>query len=188
MTREAPTQSSVSGDTPACGRLLRRLRTGGAWLLAALVVGTLTVQMASAQDPSMRLPDVFKNTTSPGKSSFPKSKDGMLGPRPKIDRAQPIYLQTDRLVYDEKNNRVIAEGNVEIYYNNYILTADKVIYDQSLNKLMAEGNAQLKDPNGSVTRADRFEATDDFRDAFIQSLSVVAMDDCLLYTSDAADE
>jgi LPS-assembly protein len=101
----------------------------------------------------------------------------MLGPRPKIDLAQPIYLQTDRVIYDEKNNRIIAEGNVEIYYNNYILTADKVIYDQSLNKLTAEGNAQLKDPNGSVTRADRFEATDDFRDAFIQSLSVVTQDD-----------
>ena len=41
----------------------------------------------------------------------------------------------------------------------------------------AEGNAQLKDPNGSITRADRFEALDDFRDAFVQSLSVVLKDD-----------
>ena len=80
-------------------------------------------------------------------------------------------------IYDTRNNRVIAQGNVEIYYNNYILTADQVIYDQSTNKLIAEGNAQLKDPNGSITRADRFEALDDFRDAFIQSLSVVTADD-----------
>ena len=65
---------------------------------------------------------------------------------------------------------MIAQGNVEIYYNNYILTAERVIYDQSVNKLVAEGNAQLKDPNGSITRADRFEALDDFRDAFVQSL------------------
>ena len=190
MTREAPTQSCVSGDAPDRGRLLRRLRTGGAWLLAALIAVGLAVslpaQMASAQDSSLRVPDVFKNTTSPGKSSFPKSKEGMFGPKPKIDRAQPIYLQTDRLVHDEKNNRVIAEGNVEIYYNNYILTADKVIYDQAINKLTAEGNAQLKDPNGSVTRADRFEATDDFRDAFIQSLSVVAMDDTRIAAESAS--
>jgi LPS-assembly protein len=184
VTRGAPTQSRVSGDAPVRGRLLRRLRAGGAWLLAALIAGSLAAQMASAQDPSMRLPDVFKNTTS-GKSSFPKAKDGMFGAKPNIDRAQPIYLQTDRLVYDEKNNRVIAEGNVEIYYNNYILTADKVIYDQSLNKLTAQGNAQLKDPNGSVTRADRFEATDDFRDAFIQSLSVVTLDDSRIAAENA---
>ncbi len=82
-------------------------------------------------------------------------------------------MQADQLIYDTKNNRVIAQGNVEIYYNNYILTADKVIYDQGINKLFAEGNAQLKDPNGSITRADKFEALDDFRDAFIQSLSMV---------------
>ena len=186
MTRGAPTQYSVSGGAPVRGRALRRLRTVGVWLLGALVVGSIVAQVASAQDAAVRLPDVFKNTTSAGKSSFPKSKDGMFGRKPKIDRAQPIYLQTDRLVYDEKNNRVIAEGNVEIYYNNYILTADKVIYDQGLNKLTAEGNAQLKDPNGSVTRADRFEATDDFRDAFIQSLSVVTLDDTRIAAKSAS--
>ena len=99
------------------------------------------------------------------------------GPKPKIDSAQPLYLQADQLLYDTKNSRVIAQGNVEIYYNNYILTADQVVYDQAVNKLIAEGNAQLKDPNGGITRADRFEALDDFRDAFIQSLSVVTADD-----------
>ena len=86
-------------------------------------------------------------------------------------------MQADQLLYDTKSSRVIAQGNVEIYYNNFILTADQVVYDQSTNKLVAEGNAQLKDPNGSITRADRFEALDDFRDAFIQSLSVVTTDD-----------
>ena len=91
--------------------------------------------------------------------------------------SQPLYMQADQLLYDTKNNRVIAQGNVEIYYNNYVLTADQVIYDQNVNKLLAEGNAQLKDPNGGITRADRFEALDDFRDAFIQSLSVVTQDD-----------
>jgi Ca-activated chloride channel homolog len=120
--------------------------------------------------------DVVKNA-APGRSAFPKSKGGIFGTKPKIDRALPVYLQTDRLVYDEMSNRVIAEGNVEVSYNNHIVTADKVIYDQRLNKLTFEGNARLKDPNGSITRADRFEATDDFRDAFIQSLSVVATDD-----------
>jgi LPS-assembly protein len=131
------------------------------------------------QDPSLRLP-----TVAP-KSSFPKQPGGMLGPAPKIDRAQPLYLQADQLIYDTKGNRVIAQGNVEIYYNNFILTADQVIYDQGVNKLYAEGNAQLKDPNGSITRADRMEALDDFRDAFIQSLSVVTRDDTRIAAENA---
>jgi LPS-assembly protein len=86
-------------------------------------------------------------------------------------------MQADQLIYDTQNSRVIAQGNVELYYNNYILTADQVIYDQNTNKLIAEGNAQLRDPSGTITRADRFEALDDFRDAFVQSLSVVTQDD-----------
>jgi LPS-assembly protein len=178
--RDAPTPQSASGRAPGCSRPARRLWAGGVRLVIALLAGAVLGQlglarMAAAQDV-VRLPDLASQNKAP-KGAFPKQKGGIFGPAPKIDRAQPIYLQTDRLIYDDKNNRVIAEGNVEIYYNNYILTADKVIYDQSSNKLTAEGNAQLKDPNGAVTRADRFEATDDFRDAFIQSLSMVTMDE-----------
>jgi lipopolysaccharide assembly outer membrane protein LptD (OstA) len=91
--------------------------------------------------------------------------------RPRAQAEQPLYLQADQLIYDTKSNRVIAQGNVEIYYNNFILTADQVIYQKDLNKLTAEGNAQLKDPNGNITRADRLEAPSDLRDAFARSLS-----------------
>jgi LPS-assembly protein len=174
VMREAPTAHDVSGEAPGRGLSALRRWGVGAWLtLAVIGAGFLLSQVAVAQDPAIRLP------APPGsKSAFPKQPGGILGmSAPKIDRSQPIYIQTDKLIYDDKSNRVIAQGNVEIYYNNYILTADKVVYDQSLNKLVAEGNAQLKDPNGAVTRADRFEATDDFRDAFIQSLSVVTADD-----------
>ncbi len=151
----------------------------GPWWVAALallcaptLLCCLLAPPALAQDPSLRMrPQLRANR------SFPKQPGGILGPSPKIDRAQPLYMQADQLIYDTKNNRVIAQGNVEIYFNNYILTADKVIYDQGINKLFAEGNAQLKDPNGSITRADKFEALDDFRDAFVQSLSMVTSDD-----------
>jgi LPS-assembly protein len=140
-------------------------------LLVALAVGlAVAARPSAAQDPSLLTPQKKA-------SSFPKGKGGILGPKPHIDQAQPLFLQADQLLYDTQNSRVIAQGNVEIYYNNFILTADQVIYDQSTNKLIAEGNAQLKDPNGAITRADRFEALDDFRDAFIKSLSVVTADD-----------
>src|SRR5262245_13267703 len=138
--REAPTPHSVSGDAPCCGRPLRALRTGIVRLLLTLALGCGLAPIASAQDPSVRLPDIsknipFGNTPAPPKSSFAKNPGGIFGKAPKIDRAQPIYLQTDRLIYDDKTNRVIAQGNVEIYYNNYVLTADKVVYDQSSNRL-----------------------------------------------------
>src|SRR5262245_21016558 len=167
--REA-TPHSGCGAASCCRLPGRQRLTAACTLLLALVAGAWLLPYAAlAQD--LRLPG------APGKppSSFAKSKDGIFAPPPKLDRAQPLFVQADNLIYDK--NRVIAQGNVEIYYNNYILTADKVVYDQSLNKLVAEGNAQLKEPNGSVVRADRFEATDDFRDAFIQQLSTITSDD-----------
>jgi LPS-assembly protein len=149
-------------------------------LMALLAVAGLLPGAAFAQQPTLQLPDPLSPQSAFGKqkqkqkpkSSFPKQK---LAPPPKIDRTQPMFVQAENLIYGK--NQVIAQGNVEIYYNNYILTADKVTYDQTLNKLTAEGNAQLKDPNGQITRADVFEATDDFRDAFIQRLSVITADD-----------
>src|SRR6516164_8093213 len=148
------------------GRLLGRARH-----LLALVAALLALAPLAARAQLATFPSNQQRT-----SSFPQHPGGMFGPPPRIDQAQPLYMQADQLLYDTKNNRVIAQGNVEIYYNNFVLTADQVVYDQSVNKLIAEGNAQLKDPNGSITRADRFEALDDFRDAFIQSLSVVTAD------------
>jgi LPS-assembly protein len=156
----------------SCGGAHTRGRRQHRWSWAALALFALTVALPVA------LPVPFGGGGARAQSSsFPQSVGDIFGPAPKIDQAQPLFLQADQLIYDTKNNRVVAQGNVEIYYNNYILTADQVIYDQNVNKLTALGNAQLKDPNGTITRADRFEALDDFRDAFVQSLSVVTKDD-----------
>jgi LPS-assembly protein len=81
-----------------------------------------------------------------------------------------MCVQADQLLYDARSNRVIAQGNVEIYYNNFILTADQVIYDRSASELVAESSVQLKNPDGAVTRGDRLRLTDDYRDAFSNAL------------------
>jgi LPS-assembly protein len=177
VMRRAPTPHLTCGGAPACRRQgggLQRVRALARLLSVALVftfwVGALSSDAVLAQDPSQKIKE--KKITS-----FPKEKGGMFGPRKKIDQAQPLYLQADQLIYDTRGNRVIAQGNVEVYYNDYILTADQVIYDQSANTLTAEGNAQLKDPNGTITRADRLQTVDDFRDAFAEHLSVITRDD-----------
>jgi len=140
-------------------------------VLAALLAGPgAFVSDAFAQDPS-------SSGSTTGAKSFPKQSGGIFGKRQKVDQAQPLYLQGDQLVYDSQGNKVVAKGNVEIYYNNNILTADEVVYDQTAGTLTAAGNVLLKDPNGNIIRADRYTLSDDFRDGFIQSLAVVARDD-----------
>lgn len=139
-------------------------------LSGVLLAGLLAVSPARAQDPSIL-------GTPPAKgSSF--SKASMFGKvNKKLDKAAPLNLQGDQLIYDTQGNRVIARGNVEIFYNDYILTADEVIYDQSASTLTAVGNVTLKEPQGNIVRADRYTLTDDFRDGFVQSLSIVSKDD-----------
>ena len=126
MMRRAPIPHTACGSARVCSRRHGWLRLVPALALLTTVAVALTLVAcrSTAQDPSLR-------HARPKKSSFAKKKGGIFGPQPKIDRAQPLYMQADQLLYDTKNNRVIAQGNVEIYYNNYILTADKVIYDQA---------------------------------------------------------
>jgi hypothetical protein len=100
-------------------------------------------------------------------------KSGITPPPPRVDPNSQLYMQADQLMYDTQNSRVVAQGNVEMYYNNFVLTADQVVYDQRTNKLVAEGNAQLKDPNGAITRAERLEMLDDFRDLSIVDKRIV---------------
>ncbi len=138
-------------------------------VLALLSATLVTAFDALAQDATTLAPDVQRQ------SAFPKQS--LVGPSRNIDKSQPLYLQGDELVYDTGGNKVIARGNVEIFYNNYILTADQVVYDQSANTLTAVGNVVLKEPNGNIVRADRYTLTDDFRDGFVSQLSVVASDD-----------
>ncbi len=127
-----------------------------------------------AQDPSL--------SVAPGKpgnrASGPFRVDSAdLMPSTKVDSSKPLYLQGDQLIYDNDGNSVVARGNVEIYFNDYILTAEEVVYDQGAGTLTAVGNVILKEPNGNVIRADRYTLTDDFRDGFVQQLSATAKDD-----------
>ena len=101
------------------------------------------------------------------------------------DKAAPLLLQANDLVYDNRNNRVIARGNVEIYYNDNVLLADEVIYDKSANTLTAMGNVRLKDSDGSVVNAERLTLSSDFRDGFIRSLRALTQDDTRVAASNA---
>ncbi|MGE0855909.1 MAG: LPS-assembly protein LptD, partial [Hyphomicrobiaceae bacterium] len=147
--------------------------------LALLILGF--APPAFAQDPSLErniIPTArASNKGVTSTQAFPAKSGSMFGPVKAPDKTQPLYLQGDQLIYDNAGNRVVARGNVEIYYSNYILTADEVIYDQGAQTLTAAGNVMLKEPNGNIVRADRYTLTDDFRDGFVQSLSIVARDD-----------
>ncbi len=190
MMRESRTPQEGCGTSRvggwsqgAAGRVL--LLTARSFAALAIVAVSFVSVIAgsspaSAQDPSVSSGKI----TLP--SSFGKSSGGMFGKVNKdLDKTKPLNLQGDQLIYDTAGNRVIARGNVEIFYNDYILTADEVIYDQNASTLTAVGNVTLKEPQGNIVRADRYTLTDDFRDGFVQSLRITSKDDSSI-TADQA--
>lgn len=100
----------------------------------------------------------------------------------------PLLLQADELVYDNNNSRIIAKGNVEVYYKNYVLLSDSLIYDQKAETLNAVGNVRIKEPDGAVINADRITLTDDFRDGFIRSFTAVTKEEARIAASNAYKE
>ena len=161
-----------------CGR-----SRGGSWRFAAagfaralscvLGAALFTIHFGGSAEAASKQPSTFGKESIFGKVNT------------QVDKTQPMRLQGDQLIYDKAGNRVIARGNVEIYYNDNILTADEVVYDQGGGTLTAVGNVTLKEPQGNVIRADRYTLTDDFRDGFVQSLSVVSQDQSTI-TADRA--
>lgn len=167
-----------SREAAGCAFALSRVIGSVVVLFIACSV-LLGVESAIAQDPSIK-------GTPVSNSSFAKQAGGMFGKINKnLDKSQPLNLQGDKLVYDSAGNRVIARGNVEIFYNGYRLTADEVIYDQNASTLTAVGNVLLKEPQGNVVHADRYTLTDDFKDGFVQALRVTARDDSTITAEQA---
>ncbi len=109
----------------------------------------------------------------------------LLDPSLKSNPDAPMLLQADELIYDNKNNKVRASGNVEVFYNKHTLLADQIIYDRNLNVLIAEGNVRIKEPDGAIVKAERIRLTDDFREGFIKSLKIRTSNDASI-TADRA--
>lgn len=101
------------------------------------------------------------------------------------NKAAPMLLQADDLIYDNRNNRVIARGNVEIYQDENVLLADEVVYDKTSNTLSANGNVRLKASDGSVVNAERLTLQSNFRDGFVRSLRALTQDDTRVAAANA---
>jgi LPS-assembly protein len=124
-----------------------------------------------------------------GGAGIASAKEDLLTPQiNKNGTNLPLLLQADELAYDNKNSRIIAKGNVEVYYKNYALLSDQLIYDQKGNTLNAIGNVRIKEPDGAVITADRITLTDDFRDGFIRSFRAVTKEEARIAAASAYKE
>lgn len=95
---------------------------------------------------------------------------GKSAPKTEQKRPDRMLVEAKELVYNRDNHTVTAIGDAQVYYQGKVLEADRVIYNQSTKRVFAEGNAKLTEADGSVTRGERIDVTDDFRDGFVDVL------------------
>jgi len=87
-----------------------------------------------------------------------------------------MVLVADELVYDNDAQTVTAQGNVQIEYDGNRLVARKVTYNQRTNRMVAEGNVEIVERDGNRIYSDRVDVTDDFREGFVNALRVETTD------------
>jgi LPS-assembly protein len=137
---------------------VRQFRRAGFVLLCALFAsGAAYAQTLPKQVPQSQ-------TTEPSLTSRFMKKKATAGPNAQM------LVTANEMIYDYRNNKVHAVGGVQIYYDGGVLEADKVTYDRITNKMFAEGNVRYKAKDGNVLHANTLDMTQDFREAFVNSM------------------
>ncbi len=100
--------------------------------------------------------------------------------------AENIAVEADTLIYDADANKVIARGNVQLSYQNYLASADRAVYDRKTGDLTLIGNAVVRDPAKVIYTGERIEVTGDFKRAFLEAL-VMQTPDGAIVTADESE-
>lgn len=126
-------------------------------MIGAVLVLVLALGLAGTDLPGA----VFAETPASRQVAMPPSESmaSLLADRVKI----------------RNDNTLVAEGNVEIFYQSNRLSAKRVIYDQARDKLTIEGPIRMVQPgaSGSVVIADQAELSPDLQSGVMKSARMV---------------
>ncbi|MBK5945412.1 hypothetical protein CCR83_02860 [Rhodobacter veldkampii DSM 11550] len=89
-------------------------------------------------------------------------------------RSDAATVLADR-VYLSGDNRLTAEGAVEVWYRGNRLTASRIVYDQTTDRLTLDGPIRLTEPGaaGTVLVADSANLSADLRDGVLRGARLV---------------
>jgi LPS-assembly protein len=86
-----------------------------------------------------------------------------------LNKTDPVLLEAKQMGYDKINAIVVAQGDVEIVQNDYIVRADQVTYNQNTSVVRATGNVSVMQPDGNVYFAQDVELQDKLKSGVVQN-------------------
>jgi LPS-assembly protein len=89
----------------------------------------------------------------------------------------PTLLLAEQLRNDRNEGVTIAEGAVEVEHGGRVLQADRVIYNEKTNKVKAQGNVRIFELNGEIIFVDEAELSGDLKEGLIKEIKVILTDD-----------
>ena len=84
-----------------------------------------------------------------------------------------VQFTADQLDYDYENDVVTASGEVRLNRRSDRLRADRIVWNRKTGKVVAEGNIVIVNPEGDAAYGDRIELTDTLKDGDVENMLVV---------------
>jgi LPS-assembly protein len=95
----------------------------------------------------------------------------------KVDTSQnPVDFQADNLSHDETGQIITATGSVVMKQSGRTVNADKVVYNLKEDRVIATGNVVFEDINGDKHYADKVEFEDSLKNGFVTGLKTFLID------------
>ena len=94
----------------------------------------------------------------------------------KQGQKRAVDFAADNLSYDQKNQRVVASGNVELVRGDRILRAEHVIYALEKDIVRAHGDVVLLQSNGDVVFADKVRLKERMKKGFVNKIYALLQD------------
>jgi LPS-assembly protein len=93
---------------------------------------------------------------------------------PEAPPAEPVIdFSADVVTYDTNADLVTAEGRVRMARDGNYLATDRVSWDRKSGRVVAEGNVVVVTPQGDKLVGDRVDLTDSLRDGTVDNLLIV---------------
>ena len=89
--------------------------------------------------------------------------------------SEPATLVADRILFGRTTD-LVAEGNVEVFWNGIRLKATRIRFDPRVDKLTIEGPIEMDDGTGNVIFAEQAEIDTKLQDGIMRAAKLIIQD------------